>query len=472
MKKIGLYEIRGLLGKGGMGRVYKVRAPGIGRMLALKRLEPHDHLVSVLGPRVLAEIFTREARILAGIRHPHIAVVLDVGHDDEERPFFVMEYCCMNLGIITGEHGELERPARILPPRRAMKYIRQALDGLERLHCEGIIHRDIKPDNLLLTENDGVKIIDLGLSLIPGDTRRYSDQLKIGTPYYAPPEQEADPDSVDARADLFSLGMVAWRMLAGVLPVGQRIKQNPGNINPVLGRAWDLFLNTAVRTDPEHRFQNIATMRDSAESAFEDWVSGMEASCRLTIDADNQKPGKKEPAAADGFRLKAAPLRRHSMKIDGKRAREGFNLNENWRPVHHSRLTGNSPTDNHLFRRHSRDPEIILDGRNGRVWEKSGSLHPVSWNQADARIARLNRDGFAGYRTWRLPVIDELLALIRPSETPDDFCQPELFDTRQNRLWSGDRRSYVSAWFVDTETGFVGSMDTACKLYVRAVADQ
>jgi serine/threonine protein kinase len=472
MKKIGLYEIRGLLGKGGMGRVYKVRAPGIGRMLALKRLEPHDHLVSVLGPHVLAEIFTREARILAGIRHPNIAVVLDVGHDDEERPFFVMEYCCMNLGIITGEHEELERPARILPPRRAMKYIRQALDGLERLHCEGIIHRDIKPDNLLLTENDGVKIIDLGLSLIPGDTRRYSDQLKIGTPYYAPPEQEADPDSVDARADLFSLGMVAWRMLAGVLPVGQRIKQNPGNINPVLGRAWDLFLNTAVRTDPEHRFQNIATMRDSAESAFEDWVSGMEASCRLTIDADNQKPGKKEPAAADGFRLKAAPLRRHSMKIDGKRAREGFNLNENWRPVHHGRLTGNSPTDNHLFRRHSRDPEIILDGRNGRVWEKSGSLHPVSWNQADARIARLNRDGFAGYRTWRLPVIDELLALIRPSETPDDFCQPELFDTRQNRLWSGDRRSYVSAWFVDTETGFVGSMDTACKLYVRAVADQ
>ncbi len=471
MKKIGLYEIRGLLGKGGMGRVYKVRAPGIGRILALKRLEPHDQLKNILKPRELVDIFTREADVLARIRHPHIAAVLDFNHDDAGKPFFVMEYHCMNLGIITGEHGELERSSRILPPPRAMKSIRQIWNGLERLHCEGIVHRDIKPDNLLLTKDDSIKIIDFGLSRIPGDTTRFSDRLKIGTPYYAAPEQEADPDSVDARSDLFSLGMVAWRLLTGVLPVEQWAKHHPGDINPVLGRAWDQFLSTSVRSDPKHRFQNVASMRDSAESAFHEWLSGMESSCRLAAGSDNQNSKKKEQPAADVSCLKAAPLRRYSIKINGNRARAVFNLDENWRPINHSLPVGTRSTDKEQFRSHPNEPRIIFDDRNGRIWEKSGSSHPVSWKQAGEYINGLNRIGFAEYRTWRLPVIDELLTLIRASQTPDDFCQPELFDPRQNRLWSGDRRSYVSAWFVDTETGFVASLDMACGLYVRAVAD-
>lgn len=471
MKKIGLYEIRGLLGKGGMGRVYKVRAPFIGSVLALKRLEPHPHLLAIMGEEALKEVFTREARTLAGIRHPHIAAILDFDHDTAGKPFFVMEYCCMNLGILAGEHGELDRPSRILPPRRAMRYIRQALDGLERLHYDGIIHRDIKTDNLLITEDDCVKIVDFGLSRIPGNAMRFPDRLKIGTPYYAPPEQEIDPENVDARSDLFSLGMLSWRLLTGVIPVYQWADRSPGDINPVLGRAWDVFLRTSVQYDPDRRFQDAGSMRTAAESAFADWLANMEASCRLNFGSEKLNSGNENPIGQHTGKAAIASLRRQPIKIDKSRARESFMLDDNWRPLNCDRWSENQTAYVSRFRIDPRVPQIVRDDMYGQVWEQSGSPYPISWKEADDYIDGLNRAGFAGYRNWRLPVIEELLGLIRPSGTPDDFCQPEVFDGRQNRFWSADRKSYTAAWFVDTETGFAAAQDMACALYVRAVAD-
>ncbi|RJP45572.1 MAG: DUF1566 domain-containing protein [Desulfobacteraceae bacterium] len=476
MKKIGAYEICGLLGKGGMGRVYKVRAPFIGRILALKRLEPHRHLLGIMGEEALKDVFTLEARTLAEIRHPHIAAILDFDHDAPGRPFFVMEYCCMNLGILTGEHGELERPSRILPPRRAVRYVRQALDGLQRLHYDGIIHRDIKPDNLLLTENDSIKIVDFGLSRITGTVMKFPDRLKIGTPYYAPPEQENDPDAVDPRSDLFGLGMLCWRLLTGVIPVEQWANRHPGDINPVLGHAWDKFLATSVQIDPGQRFQDAEAMRIAAESAFDDWLTDMEASCRLnfSIEKSEEKSESGHESQAIGHPgiFAAASPRRQPIKIDANRARKVFNLDENWRPVNTDRGPADQPAFGDRFRIKPGMSQIVYDDLYGRVWEQSGSPYPVSRKEADDYIDGLNRARFAGYRNWRLPTIDELLNLIRPSDKPNDFCQPEMFAPRQNRIWSADRKSYISAWFVDTETGFAAAGDMACAFYVRAIADR
>jgi serine/threonine-protein kinase len=185
MRKIGRYQIRGLLGTGGMGRVYKAMLPVVEKVVAVKRLEPHEHMLRLLGRDQVESLFYTEARILANTRHANLAPLFDFDHDEAGRPFFVMEYLCMNLGTLIGETYEMERPTRSLPPERAARYITQTLEGLARLHYAGIIHRDIKPYNLLLTDDDRVKIIDLGLSRLRGEIKALPETFKIGTPFYA-----------------------------------------------------------------------------------------------------------------------------------------------------------------------------------------------------------------------------------------------------------------------------------------------
>mgnify|MGYP006304816939 FL=1 len=197
MKTIGKYQVKGLLGKGGMGRVYKALLPSVDKIVALKLLSPHDHMQQLLGSEQINTLFFTEARTLANINHPHVAGLLDFDYDQTGRPFFVMEYLCMNIGSLIGERYEIEKPTRILPPNRAFRYIDQILDGLDRLHATGIIHRDIKPYNILLTDDDQVKIIDLGLSRLRGEVTSLPDAFKIGTPYYSSPEQSERPDQAD-----------------------------------------------------------------------------------------------------------------------------------------------------------------------------------------------------------------------------------------------------------------------------------
>ncbi|MGD8243390.1 MAG: hypothetical protein PVF59_11205, partial [Desulfobacterales bacterium] len=113
MKKIGRYQVRGLLGKGGMGRVYKVSHPVIGRIMALKRLEPTEPLEHLVGPAKLRSLFEDEIRRMAGITHPNILEILDAG-EDNHRPFYVMAYHCNNLGQEIGETYRVEAPSRPL----------------------------------------------------------------------------------------------------------------------------------------------------------------------------------------------------------------------------------------------------------------------------------------------------------------------------------------------------------------------
>ncbi len=450
--KIGKYKITGLLGKGGMGRVYKVLLPDIGKISALKLLRPHEHMLRLLGPGEIEKMFIKEARILARLRHPNVASVLDFDRDQYGRPFFVMEYHCMNLGLMIGEHYLMERMTRMINPARVYSYSKQLLNGLDRLHNAGILHRDIKPYNVLITEADEVRIIDFGLSLLRGEKMGAPGNLKIGTPFYAAPEQEEAPDLIDERADLYGAGVMMWRMLTGCLPPDAGKRPRPGSLNTLLGTCWDDFLLKAVSLDPEKRFSGCIQMIEALDVAYQDWHENLEKECRV----DLPETFRHEAEAGGESALRKSPL-----KVPLHTAREVFGLDEIWRPVRAG--TGKFS---------KAGPGIVRDSAYGRIWQEAGSRYPVDRREALEYIEILNSDGFAGIYTWRLPTVNELITQIMPVSVLGDYCAAGIFETGRPRLWSADRKSYTTAWFVDTELGYAGPADFNCLFYVRAVSDR
>ncbi len=449
MKTIGRYRVTGLLGKGGMGRVFKAELSVVNKIVALKCLNPHEHMERLLGRDRIEVLFHTEASILAGIHHPHVASLLDFDYDALRRPFFAMEYLCMNIGSLIGETYETEKRTRRLTPGRAIQYIEQTLEGLARLHYAGIIHRDIKPYNTLLTDDDRVKIIDLGLSRLRGEIRALPETFKIGTPFYAAPEQEERPEAVDERADLFSAGVMLWRMLTGELPPESGAPKPPSVLNPLLGTVWDETLLTGIQRDADKRYQSCEAMRRAVHEAYQQWRETLERACRWTM-----------PEPRENGRSGQSTLRKNPEKVSMAKARPFFGLDEWYRP-----------NRNVLSRYEAEAAETVKDICHGIIWQQSGSPYPMDWPAARQFIKKLNRDGFAGICIWRLPTIHELLTLIYPKTVLGDYCQPSIFDSRRNRLWSIDKKSYTAAWYVDTELGFAGSQDMTCRFYVRAVAD-
>ena len=449
MKTIGKYQIKGLLGKGGMGRVYKAVLPEVEKIVALKHLTPHEHMQQLLGKERIDDLFFTEARVLANINHPHVAGLLDFDYDQSGRPFFVMEYLCMNIGDLIGESYEVEKSTRLLTPERALRYMDQMLAGLDRLHEAGIIHRDIKPYNILLTDDDRVKIIDLGLSRLRGEVKGLPETFKIGTPYYAPPEQETDPDDVDERADLYSAAVMAWRMLTGNLPPEFDEPASPSSVNPLLGDVWDGVLRKGIDADPAKRFQNCTEMRTALNDAFAKWRETIEQTCQWTPpEAAYQKP-------AGGRSPRKIPL-----KVTRDKALSVFGVDDLHRP------TRQGSADFQTI-----DAHKIRDKALGLIWQQSGCPYPLDWEAGQAYIDRLNTEKFGGIDRWRLPTVDELFTLLQPKTVLGDYCQPSIFDNRKNRLWSSDKKSSTAAWYVHTEMGYVESQDRTCRFYVRAVSD-
>lgn len=249
--RIGRYEIKGLLGRGGMGAVYKAAMPVTGRIVALKVLKPAEILEDLMGEEVLTEMFLKEAATMASISHANIASILDV-HDgaDGQPAHFTMEYFCGNLGVIMGENYEVEKPSRRLGVEASLHIAKEMLAGLDRLHYENIIHRDIKPFNVMLAEDEGgvgrVKLIDFGLSKLRGEQSKGHKGMVVGSPYYTAPEQEADPESADQRADIFSVGVTLYRMLTGQLPPEGKRTTSVCEVHPDLDCGWDEFFAKAL----------------------------------------------------------------------------------------------------------------------------------------------------------------------------------------------------------------------------------
>lgn len=449
MKRIGRYIVRGLLGRGGMSRVYKAQIPRIGKIVAVKLLDPHPLLTRLLGAEALRERFLAEALKMAQLNHPNLVAVRDFDEADG-RPFYVMDYFFSNLGLLIGETQRTENPSRTIRLDRVVDLARQTLAGLACLHYHGIVHRDIKPFNLLLDERDTVKIGDFGLSKLRGESVYTPPQLKVGSPWYAAPEQQQDPDGADARADIFAVGVTLYRMLTGRLPADP--PRPPGEFNPDLDDDWNEFILRAISKQPADRFPGAAAMQASLEGLEREWRARRERACRLAAS---------EPAAVFAGRPPPVRLRTTPIKCDPQRAAADFGVDSLWRP-----------TDFIPRRFNALGRELVRDAATGRLWQRSGTPYPVSWRAAAAYVAALNRSGFGGRSDWRLPTAPELLSLLTPTPHGSDFCIEPVFDTRQRTLWSSDRRSFVAAWFVNTEMGFLGWQDFSAECYVRAVGNE
>jgi eukaryotic-like serine/threonine-protein kinase len=225
-KKIGKYDVVDLIGKGGMGVVYKAADRALGRLVAIK-------VVTGAAEHSELERFYREAQFTANLRHPNIVVVHDLG-DFEGRPYLVMEY-------LDGQSLESMLATKKITMLQKISYVRQICSGLEYAHSRqpSIIHRDIKPANIVVLADGSVKIVDFGMARLVHSRHTRAGQL-IGTIHYMSPEQIKGAD-LDARSDIFSTGVVLYQLLTSKLPfagngIAQTLKQIVGSPAPPLSQ--------------------------------------------------------------------------------------------------------------------------------------------------------------------------------------------------------------------------------------------
>jgi hypothetical protein len=447
LKTIGKYEIKGMLGRGGMGVVYKALLPIVKKIVALKMLAPHPTTLGLLGEGEVRRRFVAEAETMASLRHPNVVDVLDFDYQGG-RPFFTMEYYYRSLGSIIGETYRTESPSRVLSLDKAIHYTRQILTGLSRLHRAGIVHRDIKPFNLLVTEEDRLKIGDFGLSRLRGERTGPPSGLMFGSPFYAAPEQEKEPDRVDARADLYPVGIILYRMLAGRLP-GEDAPP-VSECHPDVDQSWDRFVEKAIQEDPDKRFASSDDMREELERLTAIWIGKKAELCRMAVPLDVPMDlGTAPPVAA----LRAIPVRVNPMQ-----ASRVFDCDGLFRP--RTKREGRF----RIFR-----DAIVLDSLNGLAWQKGGSEDPLDWLEARAYAERLDASALGGFSGWRLPTVNELFTILKPAVHGATDCLDGPFDRDRTWLWSADRRSFVAAWYVNVELGFATWGDFTCRSYVRAV---
>ncbi len=256
-------EIVELIGKGGMGAVYKARQPHLDRWVALKILPAnlsHD--------AAFAERFTREARVLARLNHPNIVTLHDFGQSGNYF-YLLMEY-------VDGVNLRQAISAGGFTPEQALEIVPRICEALQFAHSQGILHRDIKPANILLDTSGRVKIADFGIAKVLGqedvEGQQTSNQTAaeltgasstLGTPSYMAPEQLTEPSAVDHRADIYSLGVVFYEMLTGELPQG---RFRPPSGSAKVDHRIDDVVKRALAEQREARQQSADEMRTEVET--------------------------------------------------------------------------------------------------------------------------------------------------------------------------------------------------------------
>lgn len=437
-KEIGRYQVLRKLGQGGMGSVYKALVPMIDKVVAVKLLEPFEIMEDLLGWDRLKEIFIFEAQTLAALQHPTIVDVWDYGEDEKGRPYFVMDFFCNNLGAMLAENFELQEKTRQIQPEKVLFYGKQILKGLAFLHHNNIVHRDIKPQNILITNEDTVKICDFGMAIVDGNAFTGNTNMQIGSPHYAAPEQRRDPDSVDGRADLYSAGVLLYRMLTGDLP-GMR-SFSLSKIHTVFNEAWDNFFLKALKLHPNERFQEAEEMLTQLNELQLQQLTQTTESGSESIQKDT---------------VQTAP-RKTPENVCGKKAKKLFGLNALFRPD--TAANGNFV---------QRNPETIFDKTTGLVWTAATSPYPVSWEEACFYINALNTNKTSGIGSWRLPTVNELFSLYLPHERSALAGK----SGRQGWLWSSDRHGKRDAWYVNLTLHYADKQDVMCLNHVRGVSD-
>jgi serine/threonine-protein kinase len=279
------YELDGVVGRGGMAEVYRARDIRLDRVVAIKTLR-----TDLARDQTFQARFRREAQSAASLNHPSIVAVYDTGEDMATGlpvPYIVMEY-------VDGRtvRDLLQDDHRLLP-ERALEIISGVLGALDYSHQSGIVHRDIKPGNVMVTRNGDIKVMDFGIARAMSDNQATMTQTAqvIGTAQYLSPEQ-ARGERVDARSDLYSTGCLMYELLTGRPPFTgdspvaiayQHVRENPvppSVVDPEIPPWADAIVLKAMAKDPADRYQGAAEMRMDVQRA----MSGMPVAAPTRLD--------------------------------------------------------------------------------------------------------------------------------------------------------------------------------------------
>ena len=272
------YRLNRLIGDGGMGTVYEARHEMLGTLVALKFL--HPELTRRTG---LVQRFLQEAKVSAQIQSPHVVRVMDVDQTSTGLAFIVLEY--LEGRTLQTLYEDLYKAGQRLSYADALEYSMQMIEGVEAAHKNGIVHRDLKPDNVMITSGPKglplLKLLDFGIAKlkVTGELEKGLTRpgVIMGTPEYMAPEQAYSADAVDSRADIFSLGVMMFEMLAGRRPVGgddpqqiaaaylagqiARLEDLAPGIAPELAAA----VHKAMAALAKNRFDSVSDLRDAIE---------------------------------------------------------------------------------------------------------------------------------------------------------------------------------------------------------------
>ena len=419
----------GLLGRGGMGVVYRAVDPLLDREVAIKVLPSHDDRSR--------EHFTRNARVAATLRHPNIVTIYDVG-EDQGQPFVAMEY-------VDGETLAqlIARRAPLSIPRR-LEIVDQICDGLDYVHRAGVVHGDLKPANIAIAGDGTVKILDVGFSRLVSENTDAG--MLVGTPRYLSPEQ-IEGRQIDARSDVFSVGLVVYETLAytrafpgdNIPDVLYRILRSEppplATVTPDVDPALDDAVQKAIRKDPSQRYQamkelraDLARVRRRLASDTEEMPTTMPGAPAAAPSADPEIPTQQSRAAGRG-RDEIARKRARHIEHYLEAARQHLDAGEFEQAMNESELAVMLDPDN------GRANEL-LDRLRLAIEERQAHRTPPESPSPSPRRVDENVQ-FSVYRPpamvparWYTMLVFAHLATRRPDAPPDE---PDPIDIVEQR---------------------------------------